>query len=351
MTPLACLKWRSVAVGLVASLVLGAAERAEAQTDSATARALFAEGRSLMEKDRYDEACPKFEESLRLDPGMGTQFNLAHCWEKLGRTASAWALFLDVAAAARNASQPQREAAARDRAKALEPKLSRLRIDVSKPSGDLKIDRDGQDVGRAAWGMAVPVDPGEHVVEVSAPGKKSWSNTVDVPSAARTVSVSIPELEDAPMPAAPPSITSAGNNPPPVEADVAPRSGGGGNGQMIAGYVVGGVGVAAVATGIVFGLQSRADNEEAKKLCPTQNPDGTWDCPGGPEERERHDNYVEDARREQTIGWVSAGVGVAALTTAVILIVTADSGPSDSAFMVAPVLTGDVRGAALSGHF
>lgn len=350
MTPLAC-KWRFVAVGLATGLVLGVAGPAEAQTDSATARALFAEGRALMDKDRYEEACPKFEESLRVDPGMGTQFNLAHCWEKLGRTASAWALFLDVAAAARNASQPQREAAARDRAKALEPKLSRLRIEVSKPSGDMKIDRDGQDVGRAAWGTAVPVDPGEHVIEVSAPGKKSWSDKVEVPATPRTVSLSIPELEDAPLPAPPPSITSAGNNPPPVEADVAPRSGGGSNGQLIAGYVVGGLGVAAVATGIVFGLQSQADNSDAKKLCPDENADGTFSCPNGPEEEARHDALVEDAKREQTIGWVSVGIGAAALTTAVILIVTADSGPSDSAFTVAPILTGDVRGAALSGHF
>lgn len=350
MTPLAS-QWRFVAVGLVTGLVLCAAEPAQAQSDSATARALFAEGRALMEKDRYEEACPKFEESLRVDPGMGTQFNLAHCWEKLGRTASAWALFLDVAAAARNASQPQREAAARDRAKALEPKLSRLRIEVSKPSGDMKIDRDGQDVGRAAWGTVVPVDPGEHVIEVSAPGKKSWSNKIDVPAAPRTVSLSIPELEDAPMPAPPPSITSAGNNPPPpVEADVSPRSGGSSNGQMIAGYVVGGLGVAAVATGIVFGLQSRADNSDAEALCPDQNPDGTYTCPNG-EDEIRHATLIEDARREQTIGWISTGVGVAALTTAVILIVTADSGPSESAFSVAPLLTGDVRGATLSGHF
>ena len=214
----------------------------------------------------------------------------------------------------------------------------------------MKIDRDGQDVGRAAWGTAVPVDPGEHVIEVSAPGKKSWSDKIEVPAAPRTVSLSVPELEDAPLPAPPPSITSAGNNPPPVEADVAPRSAGGANGQMIAGYVVGGLGVAAVATGIVFGLQSRADNEDAKALCPTENADGTYTCPNG-EDEIRHDALVEDAKREQTIGWVSAGIGVAALTTAVILIVTADNGPSDSAFTVAPMLTADVQGATLSGHF
>ena len=67
---------------------LSATPAAAQSSDSAAARALFTEGRTLMEAERFDEACPKLEESLRLDQGIGTQFNLAHCWEKQGRTAS-----------------------------------------------------------------------------------------------------------------------------------------------------------------------------------------------------------------------------------------------------------------------
>src|SRR5687767_6169905 len=126
----------SIGIGIFSFGVL-ASNPAHAQTDSAAARALFSEGRELMEKDRFEEACPKLEESLRLDHGMGTQFNLAHCWDKLGRTASAWALFLDVAAAARASNQPQRETAARERAKALEPKLTRMRIEVTQVVPDM----------------------------------------------------------------------------------------------------------------------------------------------------------------------------------------------------------------------
>jgi tetratricopeptide (TPR) repeat protein len=133
---------RFASIGLITSLVCSAAGTASAQTDSAGARALFQEGRSLMEAERYEEASPKFEESLKLDNGIGTQFNLAHCWEKLGRTASAWALFLDVAAAAKADNQEKREAAARERAKALEPRLTRMRIDVSEGVPGMKIERD-----------------------------------------------------------------------------------------------------------------------------------------------------------------------------------------------------------------
>src|SRR5688572_9040069 len=162
---------------------------AQGSTDSAAARALFAEGRQLVAEKRFEEACPKFEESLRLDHGMGTQFNLAFCWEQLGRTASAWALFLDVAAAARAGNQPQRESAARERASALESKLSRLTINVAVPSEGMEITRDGVPVGKASWGIAVPIDPGTHTLKASAPGKEPWSEEITVASSAARVSV------------------------------------------------------------------------------------------------------------------------------------------------------------------
>jgi hypothetical protein len=324
-----------------------------AQSDSAAARALFAEGRSLMKDDRYAEACPKFEESLRLDHGMGTQFNLAHCWEKLGRTASAWALFLDVAAAAKASNQQQREAAARERAKALEPRLTRLRIDIPSAPAEAKVERDGHDVGKAAWGMAVPVDPGTHVVSVSAPGKNTWTDEIDVPATSRTFSVTVPALTDAPAPVAAPvgDIEAAPTNAPPVEADVESVRGGGSNAQSVAAWVVGGVGLAAVATGTVFAIQSRSDNDAALELCRTKNAMGVEGCSDDNEQR-RHSELVDDAERERLIGFIGLGVGGAALVTAVVLYATADNPDGrEAAFEVAPLWTADVRGAALTARF
>jgi hypothetical protein len=329
------------------------AQPALAQSDSAAARALFAEGRSLMEDERYAEACPKFEESLRLDHGMGTQFNLAHCWEKLGRTASAWALFLDVAAAAKAGNQQQREAAARERAKALETRLTRLRIDLPNAPAEARVERDGQDVGKAAWGMAVPVDPGAHVIRVSAPGKNTWSDEIEVPATSRTFSVTVPALTDAalPAPAHASEMQATPSSPPPVEADVEAPRGAGSNGQSVAALVVGGVGLAAVATGTIFAIQSRSDNNAALELCRTINANGMEGCVDD-NEQQRHADLVDDAERGRMIGFIGIGVGGAALITAVILYATAD-GPSghEAAFDVAPVWTADVRGAALTARF
>jgi hypothetical protein len=342
---------RSLAIAVVCAASLGLAHPAHAQTDSAAARALFAEGRNLMEDERYAEACPKFEESLRLDHGMGTQFNLAHCWEKVGRTASAWALFLDVAAAAKAGNQPQREAAARERAKAIEPRLTRLRIDLPNAPADAKVERDGQDVGKAAWGMAVPVDPGRHVIQVTAPGKNPWSDEVEVPATSRTFSVTVPALTDATAAIPVSEVDTPPSDSPPVEADVEAPRGSGSDNQRVAALVIGGVGLAAAATGTIFWLQSRSSNDEALELCHTLDENGVESCADETEQR-RHEKLVDDATREQLIGFVGLGIGGAAFITAIVLYATSDgTGPREAAFDVAPLWTADVRGAAFTARF
>src|SRR5262245_30710139 len=111
----------------------------------AAAAALFEDGRRLMGEGKFAEACPKLEESQRMDPGMGTLYNLATCWEQTNRTASAWVGYRDVAAAALAAGQSDREKVARGKAAALEPRLMRLKITVHPDvaHGGAEVKRDG----------------------------------------------------------------------------------------------------------------------------------------------------------------------------------------------------------------
>src|SRR5687768_6154338 len=95
------------------SCVAFAPRLASAQGDKATAEALFAEGRRLMSSGDFKTACPKFAASQKLDPGLGTSLNLADCYEKSGKTASAWAEFRDAAAAAHRVGSKDREQVAR----------------------------------------------------------------------------------------------------------------------------------------------------------------------------------------------------------------------------------------------
>ena len=46
---------------------------------------LFRKAKKLMAEKKYAEACPKFEESYRLDPGIGGELNIAKCLRGVGQ--------------------------------------------------------------------------------------------------------------------------------------------------------------------------------------------------------------------------------------------------------------------------
>src|SRR5258707_8791401 len=95
-------------------------------TDPAGAEKLFADARKLLEAGKYAEACQKLADSQKLDPGVGTLLNLAQCYEKLGRTATAWATYHEALAGARASGPVEREKRASRRAEALENRLPKV---------------------------------------------------------------------------------------------------------------------------------------------------------------------------------------------------------------------------------
>jgi len=239
-----------------AAIVLATAMPALAN-DPATATMLFNEGRRLVSQGRYTDACPKFEESERLDPGIGTQFHLADCYEHTARTASAWALFLDVASTAGGTGQEAREALARKRAAALEPHLSRLTIATPKGIDGLQVRRNGESVPPMLWSSAVPVDPGTYTVEASAPGRKPWSTVAVVGKGGSAITVTIPDLEQ--VAAAP--IAAASPAPPPP-ADEHP-----GQTERVVALSLAGAGVVGIGIGTYFGVRSIGKHSDYEKLC------------------------------------------------------------------------------------
>jgi hypothetical protein len=234
--------------------------------NQATAEALFSEGRALAAKGRYAEACPKFEASQQLDPGLGTLLNLADCYEKVGKTASAWAEYRNAIPLARSAGSKARLDLATSHAAALESRLSKLTIRVSSAASavpQLEIRRDGVAVLQAELDSALPVDPGSHTIAASAPGKQPWSTTVQVDADAPNVVVDVPELSEATSakaaaPVAPDSSAPKPNEPP-VERV--------GSTQRTVAIVVGAVGVAGLGLGTAFGILAKNNWSDAKSHC------------------------------------------------------------------------------------
>jgi len=226
-----------------------------ARADDATppAERLFQEARALVDKGDYVAACPKLEASQKLDPAVGTQFNLADCYEHVGRTATAFALFEEVARIARAAGKFEREHSAKERATALAPKLARVHLDVKATAPGLEIRIDDMPAAKSTWTEPFPIDPGAHHVVASAPSHASWESTI-VAAESKLVEVSVPDLVDTSVHVA---ETPAVAQPSSLGA------------QKTIALVAGGVGVVGIAIGAVSGIIAVSKRSSAQSACPS----------------------------------------------------------------------------------
>ena len=186
---------------LASAIAVCVASSAAAQGSAAIAEGLFREGKKLLDEKRFSEACPKFEESARLDPSSGVELALGICYEGLGKTASAWGAYETAISLARRDNRKDRERAATERAAKLEPKLAHATLDVPADVAQLpglQVKEDGVAIGSAAWKNA-PIDPGSHTLEVTATGKKSWQTTFTIEGSATSKTIPVPPLEDEPV--------------------------------------------------------------------------------------------------------------------------------------------------------
>jgi hypothetical protein len=337
-------------LGLAWSAGVTAAPAAESPTDRMVARSLFDQGRELMAAGRAAEACPKFAESQRLAPGGGTLLNLALCHKQIGKTATAWLELKDALAAARRDQRADREKVAQENLDALQPALCWLTVTAGKAgaSPPSEVTLDGTVIGPAAWGAAMPVDPGEHVVAARAAGKKTWTGRVTLAASERK-SIAVPALDDeaaaaaplgaTPAPAAAPASRAAPQSTAePAAGDRAPSS------RRTLAYVSGGVGIASLAVGAYFGLRASSKWSEAKND----------HCPAGACDAQAL-ALRDDAMTAAWVSNVGFGLGLIGVGVGTYLLVTSpgEKPPSAQArgatVRAAPVVSAGSGGLSLSG--
>ena len=206
-----------VSVVLVVAL---AARVATAQPSGAQAESLFRQGRELLAAGKVAEACAAFEESQKLDPVVTTLLNLASCRERNGQVATAWGLFLEAERQTRSSSDDATKKlhdVAQGHARRLEPRISKLTINIAATIDGLEISRDKVAIAAAQWNRALPIDGGTYTITARAPGMLPWSTQVTIATERDTKAVEVPALERDPNPPKP--------GEPPREVPVAtPRS-------------------------------------------------------------------------------------------------------------------------------
>ncbi|RYZ03710.1 MAG: hypothetical protein EOO73_27015 [Myxococcales bacterium] len=265
-----------------------------AAQNPAAAEALFEQARAAMAAGDYQVACARLRDSDRLDPAVGTRFNLADCEERRGRLATAWSLFRGVLAEL--GAEDDRRPIAEQRARALEPRLSYVTLQrAADTPRSARLRLDGVELGEGSFDVPLPLDPGAHELVLMADGKEER----------RTVTLRERETTVVPIRLEPPRA----ERPPADESGSARRT---------SGYVVGGVGIAAALTGIVAGVVTLGKKSTANEHCD----DARRVC----------DQTGRDANESgQTFGVVSGvglAVGALGLATGAYLLLTAPRAPA-----------------------
>lgn len=305
------------------------------QSAGAQAESLFRQGREQMAAGKTAEACTSFEASQKLDPQITTLLNLAGCREKNGQFASAWGLFLEAERQTRSAADAatkQLHDVAKARSDKLEPRVSKLTINVpaSNNVDGLVITRGKDPVDSMMWNRALPIDGGTYTISVKAPGTTAWSTTVTVGAEADTKTVDVPDLKTLPR-----DVTLVKTETPvaeqekPDEVPEAPA-----RSSKVVPIALGAGGVALLGGGLAFELLGRANYDDAKAETMDQS---------------KRDSLYDSANTKRYIAQGFAVAGVACVGVAVWLYVRGDSGSSTTT--ASKQLIVSPNGIALMGAF
>lgn len=316
---------RGAAMGLA---LFACPSSAFGQSREAGAEALFREGKRFLDAQDFGRACPKLAQSYQLDEATGTLLALALCHEGAGKLALAWSEYTDAARRAHHEGRADREQAALSWASALEPKLSMMTIllpDGAPAWPGLEIREDGIVVAASRWGIATPAEPGEHVIEATALGRKPWKTIafVGAPPARETVQVpALEAIDERPLTTTQPDRSHSGSV------------------LRQAGVVAVAAGALGLAVGTYFGIQAIHKNDLSERSC-----EGNACDPAGKQNR----LDAQAAGNASTALFVAGG----ALVTggAIMYFVGGDPTPNAAALRALPLVGGATWGMALRGGF
>jgi len=288
----------------------------------------FKKGRELRKQQKWAEACAAFEESQRLDPQLGTQFNIAECDAKLGKLATALALYKEIAKRDANAT---RRGAAADLAQKLEPRVPKLQIQLDPNAPGVIVTINGNPANDPA--AAQLVDFGTYQIAATAPGFDAATASVTVSEEAKVVVIAL-RLVPSAQPASP-AVPSG--KPAPVTIDErAPRPS---RKRTYAVIAFAGGGVAGIG-GTLFALRARSAWNDAKDVC-----GGSTACANAADAATAND-LAATARGRGNLATILFIAGGAAAATGVVLWVTAPHKRERAA-----TVSVHPGGVALSGRF
>jgi hypothetical protein len=300
------------------ALLVTRSTSASAEGDADQAYEQLKVGFALRHDGKFEEALPHLVESFRLAPGFKVLLNLADCEEHVGHLVEAeqhWVQARDLAHADGNGAIEQEAA---DRLQQLQKRTPRLTVALAPgapPSSH--VERDGQELGSASLGLALPYNPGLHVIETRADARAVVRTEVTLREGdAKRVEVApgpalAPEASPQPVPPASVPEGLAPTAPPPSVAQPAEpaTTSLGWPGTFAIG--LGAAGVAGIIFGAVEGLAAQRQHDEAVNACGAN-------CSGSASAQ----NLQSEARTDATISNVGLiGGGIFVLASVALLVI------------------------------
>ncbi len=201
-----------IIIGLALALILpmGSATLARAQSSSelAAARGLFQQGLTAARAGEWETARRHFERSYEIAPRSNTLLNLAGARLQTGQLVAAaedYRRFIAEAEGRARRLRPQARAALAE----LEPRIAHVEIHIDGLLDSDTVRLDADELPRAALGIDVPIDPGEHVITVGRESDERARETFTVVEGARqtvtidaSVSLEVPVASRTEAPAA-----------------------------------------------------------------------------------------------------------------------------------------------------
>lgn len=272
------MRTRSLSFGATFAIIVGLAAPARADgeepssADVAAARALGQDGVKLAEAGNCGEAIDKLARAEKIFHAPTTLARLGECQVQTGKIVEGTENLNRVARESLAPGAPAAFVQAQERAKKVlaeaKPKIAKLKIAVAGPSDvawTVKVD--GEAMPLANLNTNRPMDPGEHVVEASAPGYKLARAKVTLPEGGTdSVALTLEADPNAKVVTPAPSVDSTprqrvdNNAPvPPPEPTAAP--------SRVPAFVALGIGVVGVGVGSVFGLMATSKKNELESAC------------------------------------------------------------------------------------
>jgi hypothetical protein len=308
----------------IAAPGLAYAQDESAAQETAAARVLAVDGVKLAQNDQCGEAVDKLERAEKLKHSAIVLAHLGQCQVKLGKwVEGSESLRKMLREPLPESPSPALEDAYRKAQvtlRDLKPRIPSVRILVAAPrDATISLKLDGQDVPSTVIGVALPADPGDHVIEVSAPGYLRASAPLKL-MPGTNASVQLELKRDPAAVDAAPAPTPVMQPTPPVQLTertpsrvVMPEEQPSSAGKVLA-YVAYGVGAAGLGVGIGFGAAASGAENSLQTSCPNRV------CPP---DRADELSSAKTKGTISTIGFAAAGGGAVLGTLFLVL-----SGPS-----------------------